>query len=84
MACENCVFENLTFLFGGGDFQLRNCTVKGAFAMKLTGAALNTVNAIGLFAQIAQPRKQPRPLPQPQMMLASSDTPVTITLVSRQ
>jgi len=60
--CEGCVFTNVSFMYGGGAYQLKNCKFLGTTKMVFDGAAQNTLSAIALINTVEEAS---RPAPPP-------------------
>ena len=70
LRCNNCSFKNLTLLYSGGPYELKNATFGGPIAVEFHGAAEN-----GLFAVAALSSAEPEP-----RKIFKFDTPKTLSL----
>jgi hypothetical protein len=61
LECESCLFDNVTFTYGGGAVRLVNPSISGPIRVELTGAAANTV-AVIQYLQAIDANRQPAPI----------------------
>ncbi len=73
--CTDCVFNNVSFTYGGGAFNFNNVAISKNFRLTLTGAAANTIILLRILEAISA-AKPPIP-PQPQ-------TPIQRTAIAKQ
>jgi hypothetical protein len=72
---KNSTFNNATFEYGGGAYNLENATIVGAVGIHLVGAANNTatfLKAFGLIGCPAAPPKIPKPNPNAPMITTTT------------
>jgi len=56
-------FTDATFVYGGGEYDLKNAKIAGTVNLELIGAARNTAQFLAMFGLIGCPSRQ---LPAPQ------------------
>lgn len=61
--CEHCTFENMTFIYGGGAFNIPQFTFVGQTRVIVKGAAQNTVQLLALLGMLGQKSTPPGPPP---------------------
>lgn len=57
LKCTNCSFKDLTFLYSGGEYQLKDATFSGVIQIELHGAA---ENALFLKSSLSSSEANPR------------------------
>jgi hypothetical protein len=78
--CEQCVFKNVTFQYGGGPYRLDECKFEpGTITVVFIGAAANAVGFLPLAESIAAgiSPSGPNPLPPPKKY--NINTPTVIS-----
>ena len=78
MHCVKCLFNNVTFVYAGGEYRLIDAMVSGTPVVILKGAAANTLGVLQFVGAVAP---EPRP---PLFDKTFGDKPVPITLISSE
>jgi hypothetical protein len=73
--CKNCSFDNATFTYGGGSYQLTNCRFSGTTSVKLTGAAANALTFLSLLKAIGN---------NEHLSIPRSDAPIEMLAIARR
>lgn len=81
--CDECTFENVNFVYSGGEFHCKDCTFSGTINFDLRGAAKNTLVALELAKAIAASRVPPVPTPVPPQDFTAK-TPIKATWTSQK
>ena len=74
-AVRGGVFNNVTFLYGGGAYNLENVSITGKVGINLIGAAANGANLLARFGLIGCPSQNPPATPNP---TPKPNTPMTM------
>jgi hypothetical protein len=64
--CTDCTFSDVTFVYGGGAYLLRNVQMSKPIRLRLEGAALNTANLLNSFGLLGCHANEPKP-PAPKL-----------------
>jgi hypothetical protein len=81
--CEECVFEDMTFTYSGGEYQCERCVFLGTIRFDLQGAAQNTLTVLELAKTMAARRVPAVPIPLPPQEF-TTEIPLKATWTSQR
>ncbi len=83
MNCKDCIFKNVTLIYGGGAYSCSNCSFSGVRRVELRGAAFNTFILLQHIGAITGAPQQEQQNPNsPKIFTTDLKQPAQVTWVS--